>query len=259
MKRNKKPLVSILMNCHNGEKFLKESLRSVILQTYKNWELVFWDNKSSDKSKKILKNFKDKRLKYYYTNRFNTLYKSRQLAIKKCKGDYIAFLDTDDVWLSNKLEKQINFILLKKYDFVYSNYYLKDLRNSKKKKYIVYKKLPEGNITSQLMRHYNIAILTVMIKKKILKKYKLNFNSNYNVIGDYDLFVKLSQKIYIGCIQQPLAIYRNHADSFSNQNLSMHINELKKWYIVNHKLFTLKNRINFKLDFYKLKIKSLIS
>ena len=122
------------MNCHNGEKFLKESLRSVILQTYKNWELVFWDNKSSDKSKKILKKFKDKRIKYYYTNRFNTLYKSRQLAIKKCKGDYIAFLDTDDVWLSNKLEKQINFILLKKYDFVYSNYYLKDLRNSKKKK-----------------------------------------------------------------------------------------------------------------------------
>ena len=58
------PLVSIIMNCYNGEKYLKEAIRSVINQTYKNWEIIFWDNQSKDKSSQILKSFKDKRIKY---------------------------------------------------------------------------------------------------------------------------------------------------------------------------------------------------
>ena len=56
------------MNCHNGEKFLVESLKSVLSQTYKNWELVFWDNKSNDRSSEILKSFRDKRIRYYYVS-----------------------------------------------------------------------------------------------------------------------------------------------------------------------------------------------
>ena len=62
----KHPLVSIIMNCHNGEKYLKKSLQSIKNQEYKNWELIFWDNKSSDKSKKIFSQFKDKRFKYFF-------------------------------------------------------------------------------------------------------------------------------------------------------------------------------------------------
>ena len=65
----KEPLVSIIMNCHNGEKYLKKSVSSIINQSYRNWELIFWDNKSSDNSAKILKNFKDKRIKYFYSKK----------------------------------------------------------------------------------------------------------------------------------------------------------------------------------------------
>ena len=60
-----KPLVSVIMNCHNGETFLKESLKSLLFQTYSNWELIFWDNLSEDNSKKILNEFSDKRIKYF--------------------------------------------------------------------------------------------------------------------------------------------------------------------------------------------------
>lgn len=60
-----KPLVSIIMNCYNGEKFLRESIQSVVSQTYKKWELIFWDNKSTDRSATILKSFKDSRIKYF--------------------------------------------------------------------------------------------------------------------------------------------------------------------------------------------------
>ena len=64
--KNNQPLVSIIMNCYNGENFLHESIKSVLSQTYENWELIFWDNRSNDKSAEIFKNYNDKRFKYYY-------------------------------------------------------------------------------------------------------------------------------------------------------------------------------------------------
>ncbi len=81
---NKK--VSIIMNCHNGEKYLNKSISSIINQSYKNWELIFFDNKSDDDSKKILKNFRDNRIKYFKSKKFLKLYEARNLAIKKAQG-----------------------------------------------------------------------------------------------------------------------------------------------------------------------------
>ena len=66
MTMTSKPLVSILMNCYNGEKFLREAIESVLAQTYNNWELIFWDNQSTDRSAEIFKSYFDKRLKYFY-------------------------------------------------------------------------------------------------------------------------------------------------------------------------------------------------
>ena len=104
------PLVSIIINCYNGETYLKECIESVLSQTYKNWEIIFWDNKSKDKSAEIFKKYKDERFKYFYSNEHTSLYKARNLAMKMSTGDYIAFLDTDDLWDSNKLETQISIL-----------------------------------------------------------------------------------------------------------------------------------------------------
>ena len=60
------PLVSIIINCYNGEKYLSEAIKSILFQTYKNFEIIFWDNKSKDNSESIYKNFNDKRLRYFY-------------------------------------------------------------------------------------------------------------------------------------------------------------------------------------------------
>ena len=69
--RNKKfPLVSVIVNCYNGQKYLKDCLRSIVNQTYKNWELIFWDNFSTDQSKKVLNEFNDKRIKYFKSKNF---------------------------------------------------------------------------------------------------------------------------------------------------------------------------------------------
>ena len=113
------PLVSIIMNCHNSDHYLKEAIDSVYEQTYSNWEIVFWDNKSTDRSASIIKNFKDKRIKYFYAKKFTNLHKARNYAIKKSKGTFISFLDADDYWTDNKLSLQIKKFKDKNVNLVY--------------------------------------------------------------------------------------------------------------------------------------------
>ena len=147
----KNPLVSVIMNCHNGEIYLKESINSLINQTYKNWEMIFWDNASTDNSKKILDKFNDERIKYFKSNKFTSLYEARNLSIEKAQGEYISFLDTDDLWIKDKIEKQIYFLEKnKEYKIVYSNFFVLD--ENKNKKYIRHKiSLPSGSITQSLL------------------------------------------------------------------------------------------------------------
>ena len=128
-----KPLVSIIINCYNGEKDLMKSIQSVLSQTYPNWEIIFFDNKSNDSSKKIIKKFSDNRIKYFCSKKTHSLYKARNIAISKSKGEYICFLDTDDTWLKDKLKIQLMYFKNNKNcKILYSNYY--NLHNSEKKR-----------------------------------------------------------------------------------------------------------------------------
>ena len=97
MLNSDEPLISILMNCYNGETYLNEAINSVIEQTYDNWELIFWDNQSTDKSKVIFESYQDNRLKYYYAPEHTNLGGARANAFKYLIGDFIAILDTDDI------------------------------------------------------------------------------------------------------------------------------------------------------------------
>ena len=125
-KNKKVPLVSIILNCYNSAKFLKKSINSVISQNYKNWELIIFDNCSSDNTKsEILKFKKNKKIKYFKSKKFCSLYNARNLAIKKTKGTLITFLDADDWWSKNKLKKQVKFLEKNKnYNIIYSNLFL---------------------------------------------------------------------------------------------------------------------------------------
>jgi glycosyltransferase involved in cell wall biosynthesis len=222
------PLVSVIMNCHNGETYLKESINSLINQTYKNWELIFWDNFSSDSSKEVLTQFSDKRIKYYYAKNFTTLYEARNLAIKKTSGEFISFLDTDDWWDPKRLEKQIElFFKDKNLDIVYTNFYF-FYSKTKTKKIISKKKLPDGKITQKLLSNYNIGgILTALCKKKIFQRKQ--FIDKYEIIGDFDFFVNISLSSFFGCIQEPLAYYRVHESNMSLRKIHLHIQELESW------------------------------
>ncbi|MDB9752281.1 glycosyltransferase [Pelagibacteraceae bacterium] len=255
MKKNNFPLISVIMNCYNGEKYLKKSIKSVLNQSYKKWELIFWDNKSKDNSQKIILNYKDKRIKYFKAKKFSTLYSARNLAIKKAKGQFISFLDTDDWWSKNKIFKQVQLIRKNKnVKFIFTNMYLYN-EKTKSKKLWSKTKLPFGKITQNLLNDYKVGIITVMLRKNLFKKKK--FNSKYNIIGDFDYFLKLSINEYFFCIQQPLAYYRIHADNYSKK-YGIHSKELSTWININSaKMLKLNYSLNkIKLYNNKLKIKN---
>jgi len=157
-------LISIIMNCHNGEKFLSEAINSIMKQSYKNWELIFWDNCSTDKSSLILKSFKDSRIKYYRSNLFTNLGEARQSAFEKCSGEYIAFLDTDDIWYDNKLQKQIECFESDVGIVTCNTFFF----NDKIKRPLYQKKIKEGYVFKNLLENYNLSLETLIFDKKIL-------------------------------------------------------------------------------------------
>ncbi len=250
---NKFPLVSVIMNCYNGEKFLSSSIESILNQSYKKWEVIFLDNNSKDKSEKIFKSYNDKRLKYFKSSKKINLYAARNLALKRTKGELITFLDVDDLWDREKLKRQIKKMTQENTSFLYSNYYI--LHNNKKK--IAFKKnLPSGYISKRLFEYYFIGILTVMFKKDLLKKYKLSFNGTYKIIGDFDLFTRMSVKTSFTYLDKPVATYRKHGQNFSRKNTQLYIKELSHWYKKNKKKYSKHNFQKFLLEIKYLEIKS---
>lgn len=107
---SEQPLVSVLMNCYNGEKYLRESIESVLLQSYKNWELIFWDNQSNDLSATIFYSYEDVRLKYFLAPQHTDLGTARILAQEHLHGTYVAVLDADDVAHPDRFLKQVGFL-----------------------------------------------------------------------------------------------------------------------------------------------------
>lgn len=221
------PLVSIIVNCFNGEKFLKRCLDSIINQSYQNWEIIFWDNLSKDKSKNIVNDYLKYPLKYFQSDSFLKLYDARNLAIKKSTGKYICFLDVDDYWEEEKIEAQVEFLENNQnFQMVYSNYYTFD--QAKNKRFIQNNfQLPSGAITEELLKKYTIGILTAFLRRDIFDDQI--FNNKYEIIGDFDFFIKLSKKINIGCIQRPLANYRVHNENYSKKKIDLYIKELSEW------------------------------
>ena len=245
---NKKPETSIIMNCHNGEKFLAEAIQSVLNQTYKNWELIFWNNSSTDKSEKIFKSFNDRRLRYFYTHKKVSLYESRNAACKKAKGNFIAFLDVDDVWFSNKLKLQIKKFQNKKVGLVYGKFYKVNVLNFLRKKQLITKqKLPVGYITRQLLQSYPVGLLTIVIRKSFLKKEKEIFRVKYNYLGDLDFVLRFSLKHKFEAVQKPIGMYRQHENQMQRKYFKTKSIQLKNWYreITKNKIFG--NKENLKL------------
>lgn len=230
MKSNK--LVSIIMTCHNGEAFLHEAVTSIINQTYCNWELIFYDNNSTDKSEKIIRNFNDQRIKYFTTSKLVNLGTIRKLAYSKCQGSLISFLDVDDYWSEYKIEKQIKIFEIKKnIDVVYSNYSKIENNTISKAKLILHSGYCQNEIILSYIKGLPITPwMTLMIKRSSIEKLDYSFDDKTHIISDFDLIIRLSMFCNFDYTTEYLAYYRVHQNNESKDK-QKEIDELI--YIIN--------------------------
>ena len=223
-----KILVSVIVNYHNGEKYLEDCIKSIVNQDYKDIEIILWDNASTDNSKKIVEKFNNTKIKYFRNPIKENLYKARNKAIKESSGDLIAFLDCDDWWEKNYLSSREKFFNDSKIDFFYSNTNVFFERKKRNKLYRKFK-LPSGNIFSSLSKDYFIIISGTIFRREIFLKYG-NFNEGYNIIGDYDFIMKISKKCNAHAIDLPLLNYRVHQNNFLKNHTKLYYEEYKDWY-----------------------------
>lgn len=211
------PLVSVLMNCYNGEEYLNEALDSVFAQTFEDWEIVFIDNCSTDKSVEIAKSYGD-RVKIFSTERNIPLGAARNLGISKCDSKYIAFLDVDDIWFENTLNNQVAALENSGFALVYGGHV-----NINSHGDVIGKMLPtkkSGYILSNLLVQYDIPIVTSMVRKQVLIDYDLNFDGNVFASEEYCLFMELAINNQILVIDGFLTKYRIHDDALTNKSIS---------------------------------------
>ncbi len=161
-------LVSIITPAYNSSEYIREAIESVIAQTYKNWEMIIVDDASQDNTYEILNNYanKDKRIKPIFLEKNCGAAYARNRAIECAQGRYIAFLDSDDLWKKEKLEKQLIFMKKNKIKFSYHDYELYNIKSQSKKIISVpyrinYTELLKGNNTG--------SCVTVCIDRKYIK------------------------------------------------------------------------------------------
>ena len=235
---NNAPLVSIIVNCFNGEKYLSEAINSILSQTYNYWEVIFWDNKSTDRSSYIFKRYKDNRLRYYLSEKHSNLSQARVCAIEKSKGDLISFLDVDDYWDENFLKEQVSLFNDINVKFSCSNFFIVD--DKRKTRRVFRRYMPQGNVVDSLLCEYFVGLLTLMIRRDAYF-YVGGFDSNYHIIGDFDLVMKLARYGVLASNNRPLAYHRKHTSNESLIKLDLNIKELKHWYTINNKFYNVNH------------------
>ncbi|MGK4060387.1 glycosyltransferase family 2 protein [Loigolactobacillus coryniformis] len=166
----KEPLVSIIMPAHNSERYIKTAIESVQQQIYSNWELIIVDDCSSDATHKIISRFIDARIKLITLSENLGISYARNKAIQKSTGKYIAFLDSDDVWRTDKLSKQINYMENTGSAFTYTYY---QVINEYDEKVRIVSQMPSKVEYRDLLKSNFIGLLTAVIDSELVKKEKI--------------------------------------------------------------------------------------
>jgi len=238
-----KPLVSIILSTYNGSKYITDSIKSVLNQTYKNFEFIIINDFSNDSVEDIILNFqkKDNRIIYIKNKKNLKLTKSLNKWLKVAKWKYIARIDDDDIWFPEKLEKQVNFIEKNK-DYwlcwtstIIINNYWKEIQKVK---------MRENNeeIKNNILKSNQFTHSSIIIRKSILDKVWWFYNEKYNWAEDYELWLRIWKISKFYNIPDFLVKYRWLDSSISR----------KKWFkqeILSFKIMLLYKKYYF--NFYK--------
>lgn len=221
-----KELVSVIMPSYNTARFIGQTIKSVLAQTYTNWELIIVDDCSTDNTDKVVSSFlSDNRIRYYKNKVNSGAAVSRNRALREANGRWIAFLDSDDLWVSEKLEKQINFMKKNDYHFSYTNYV--EIDESGKSKGVTVTG-PKRITKTGMFNYCWPGCLTVMYDAEIVGLIQIVDIKKNN---DYAMWLKVCKKAECYLLNEELALYRRGREgSISNHSI-------KKLIVWHYKLY----------------------
>lgn len=218
-------LVSIIMPSWNTARFIRESIDSVRNQTYTNWELLIVDDCSTDNTDEIVASYSDERICYFKNEKNSGAALTRNRAMREARGEWIAFLDSDDLWTPEKLERQLQFMKENNYIFSYHEYVKID---EESKPLNIYVSGPEV-VTKHKMYNYGYpGCLTFMYSAKAMGLIQIKDIKKNN---DYAILLKLCKKADCYLLKENLAEYRIRKKSISHDKLSK---KLKSHYDLFH-------------------------
>ena len=205
-------LVSIIMPSWNTEKYIAETIQSVIDQTYTNWELLIVDDCSSDNTDEIVTSFKDDRIKYYHNKKNLGAALTRNKALREAQGEWIAFLDSDDLWMPEKFEHQIGFMKKNNYTLSFTEY---EKIDEKSRPLNIYVSGPEKVNKHKMYNYDYIGQLTMMYSAKefgLIQIKDIKKNNDYAI--RLQLYKKNGTCAYL--LKENLAKYRVRKVSISH-------------------------------------------
>ena len=211
----KKPLISIVITYYKKKKYIKKTLNSILNQSYKNYEVIFvYDDEEKEDLKNIKKLiilFKKKKL---IINKKNIgVARSRNIAMKFCKGNYISFIDSDDFWIKNKLDSQISFMINKNYKFSFTSFNVVDDNN----KIIGVRNVYKDPEYKDLIKTNYIGLSTVIFHKKLLNIMRF---PDLNTQEDFALWLNLLKKGYkLSHFKKNLSSWRKTENSLSSNSI----------------------------------------
>ena len=220
------PKVNVIMNCHNSSEFLKEAIDSVYSQTFNDWEIIFWDNGSTDSSASIAQNY-DERLRYFYNHTTLPLGEARNKAIAEARGEFIAFLDCDDLWLPAKLEKQLSvFQTNDDIALVYTNT-IKFQNDYETVDFKIKSPPPTGYIFKHFLKRDFVTLSSAMCRRKHLLSLKYVFNPIFQIAEDWELWLRLCYYYPAGYVPEPLTKWRINPNSLTHKKFSLYADETR--------------------------------
>lgn len=212
------PIVSIITPCYNSSLFISNTIESVLSQSYSNWEMLIIDDCSTDNSADIINGFaeKDHRIRYFRTDKpSGSPSLPRNIGIENAKGKYIAFLDSDDIWLPDKLEYQVKYMSDNNYQFVYSDYEKIDENGERNNRIIL---MPPKSAFWDVIETCTIPCLTVMMAKEIIGNTKFKYIPKEDFAFWLDI---LKKGVIAHNVGKVLALYRESHKSRSANKFDM--------------------------------------
>lgn len=213
-----KPRVSVIMNCLDCERYLSAALASVQAQTFQDLEIIFWDNGSKDSSGDIAQTYGPK-LRYFFNTETVPLGAARNLAIAQARGEYIAFLDCDDLWRPTKLAEQVKLLdSIPNVGLVCTDTEISDGKRGIQR--LFEQTLPgKGMVFEDLMQRQWISMSSAIVRRSALDSINLNgdkqgwFDESLNVCEEADVFYRIAHDWECDYVPEALTVWRVHGSN----------------------------------------------